>query len=96
MERGSRKRSSSAGKEKMERVGDRQEKMEGHCSTGQNPQWAEVPVEEEDSRSQTDKLDGPTLNPHKCFLFFTLYTSSKEPRINLFNCFGIPCGQFDS
>ena len=34
MERGSRKRSSSAGSEKMERVGGRQEKMEGHCSTG--------------------------------------------------------------
>ena len=39
MERESRKRSSSAGNEKMERVGGRQEKkMEGHFSTGQNPQ----------------------------------------------------------
>jgi len=47
MERGSRKRSSSAGSEKMERVGGRQEKMEGHCSTGQSLQWAVVPVEEE-------------------------------------------------
>jgi len=37
MERGSRKRSSSAGSEKMERVGGREEKMEGHSSTGQNP-----------------------------------------------------------
>jgi hypothetical protein len=34
MERGHRKRSSSAGGEKIERDGDRQEKMEGHCSTG--------------------------------------------------------------
>ena len=33
---------------KMERVGGRQEKMEGHCSTGQSPQWAVVPMEEED------------------------------------------------
>ena len=48
MERGSRKRSSSAGSEKMERVGVRQEKMEGHFSTGQSPQWAVVPMEEED------------------------------------------------
>ena len=48
MERGSRKRSSSGGSEKMERVGGRQEKMEGHCSTGQSPQWAVVPVEGED------------------------------------------------
>jgi hypothetical protein len=31
----------------MERVGDRWEKMEGSCSTGQRPQWAIVPVEEE-------------------------------------------------
>ena len=46
MERGSRKRSSSAGSEKMERVGGRYEKMEGHCSTGQSPQWAVVPMEE--------------------------------------------------
>jgi len=48
MERGSRKRSSSAGSEKMERVGGRYEKMEGHCSTGQSPQWAEVSMEEEE------------------------------------------------
>ena len=44
MERGSRKRSSSPGSEKMETVGGRQEKMEGHCSTGQSPQWAVVPM----------------------------------------------------
>ena len=37
MERGSRKRSSSAGSERMDRVGGREEKMEGHCSTGQSP-----------------------------------------------------------
>jgi len=47
-ERGSRKRSSSAGSEKMERFGGRQEKMEGHFSTGQSPQWAVVPMEEEE------------------------------------------------
>jgi hypothetical protein len=32
----------------VERVGDRWEKMEGSCSTGQSPQWAVVPVEEEE------------------------------------------------
>jgi hypothetical protein len=33
----------------MERVGDRwKKKMEGSCSTGQSPQWAVVPVEEEE------------------------------------------------
>jgi hypothetical protein len=32
----------------MERVGDRWEEMEGCCSTGQSPQWAVVPVEEEE------------------------------------------------
>ena len=46
MER-SRKRSSSAGSEKMERVGDKKDKMEGHCSTGQSPQRAVAPMEEE-------------------------------------------------
>jgi hypothetical protein len=42
-------RSSSARSEWMERVGDRKEKMEGYCSTGQSPQQAVVPIEEEES-----------------------------------------------
>jgi hypothetical protein len=45
MER-STKRSSSAGSEKMKRVGDRQGKMERYCSTGQSPQRAVAPTEE--------------------------------------------------
>ena len=48
MDRGSRKSSLSAASKKMERVGGRQEKMEGLCSTGQSPQWAVVPMEEEE------------------------------------------------
>jgi hypothetical protein len=32
----------------MERDGDREEKMEESCSTGQSPQWAVMPVEEEE------------------------------------------------
>jgi hypothetical protein len=48
MEIGSRKRSSSAGSEKMDRLGDRQEKIEGYCSTGRSPQWTVVAMEEEE------------------------------------------------
>jgi len=47
MERVSRKRYLSAGSVKMERVGGREEKMEGHCSTGQSSQLSVVPMEEE-------------------------------------------------
>ena len=45
MERRSRKKSSSAGSEKMERVSDRSKKTEGHCLTGQSPLWAVEPME---------------------------------------------------
>jgi hypothetical protein len=48
MERRSRKRSSSAGSENMERVGDRWKKMETYCSTGHSPQRAVAPTEEEE------------------------------------------------
>ena len=48
MERRSRKRSSSAGSEKMETVGDRWGNMEKYCSTGQSPQRAVAPTEEEE------------------------------------------------
>jgi len=52
MERGSRKRSSSAGSEKMERVGGRQKKPEGYSSTGQSPRWPVVPMDEEEDLMQ--------------------------------------------
>ena len=55
MERRSRKRSSSAGSKKMERVGDRQGKMEGHCSTGQSPQRAVVPMEEKEEEEEEEE-----------------------------------------
>ena len=32
----------------MERVNDKQEKMEGHCSTGQSPLRAVEPLEEDE------------------------------------------------
>ena len=47
----------------MERAGDRQKKMEGYCLTGQSPQWAVVPMEEEEEGSSyicKDKI--PVLN----------------------------------
>jgi hypothetical protein len=36
----------------MKRVGVRQEKMEGYCSTGQSPQRAVVPMEEEEEKEE--------------------------------------------
>ena len=42
----------------MERVGGRQEKMEGHFSTGQNPQWAVVPIEEEEEEEEGEREEG--------------------------------------
>jgi len=47
-ERRSGKRSSSVGSEKIERVGDRQGQMERYFSTGQSPQRAVAPTEEEE------------------------------------------------
>jgi hypothetical protein len=49
MERRSGKRSSSVRSEMMERVGNRQGQMERYCSTGQSPQRAVVPMEEEEA-----------------------------------------------
>jgi hypothetical protein len=48
MERASRRISSSAGSEKMEKDSDRQKEMEGHRSIGQGSQRALVPMEEEE------------------------------------------------
>jgi hypothetical protein len=36
----------------MERVGDRQGKMERYCSTGQSPQQTVVPMEEEEEEEE--------------------------------------------
>jgi hypothetical protein len=63
MERRSRKRSSSDGSEKMERVGDRQRKMEGYCSTGQSPQRAVAPIKEE---KETMRTTGQQVVLTKC------------------------------
>ena len=50
LERRSRKRSLSAGSEKIERVGDGLKKIDGYFSTDQTPQWAVVPMEEEEEK----------------------------------------------
>jgi hypothetical protein len=47
---------SSARSEKMARVGDREEKMDGYCSTGQSPQRAVVPMEKKKRRSIVNVL----------------------------------------
>jgi hypothetical protein len=54
MERRSRKRSSSAGSEKMEIVGDREGKIERFCSTGQSPQRAVAPTREEEEEENKE------------------------------------------
>jgi hypothetical protein len=52
IERRSRKKSSSAGSEKMERVSDRQGKIEKYCSTGQSPQRAVASIKEEKKKKK--------------------------------------------
>jgi hypothetical protein len=62
MEIGSRKSSSGAGSEKMERVGDRHGKIKGYCSivrqakahSGLECQWKEEEEEEEDDDGDDD------------------------------------------
>ena len=66
MERGSTKSYSSAASEKMERVGGRWEKMEGHFSTGQNPKWGVVPMEEEESFCVLERMEEDRM-PKKTF-----------------------------
>ena len=39
----------------MQRVGGRQEKMEGHFSTGQIPQWDVVSMEEEEEEEEEEE-----------------------------------------
>jgi hypothetical protein len=43
------------------RVGDRQEKMEGYCLTGQSPQWAVVPMKEVSSGEKISTVSPQTI-----------------------------------
>jgi hypothetical protein len=56
MDRRSRKGSSSAGSEKMERVGDRYGKMERYCLRGQSPQRAVEPTEEKEEEEEVPEF----------------------------------------
>jgi hypothetical protein len=66
----------------MERVGDRWEKMEGSCSTGQSPQWAVVPVEEEDLSLNNTRfllsLQNTTWLPQLLVKFYEVPSISHE------------------
>jgi hypothetical protein len=46
----------------METIGNRWEKMEGYCSTGQSPQWVVVPVEEEEEEKEEEEEE--SSRPH--------------------------------
>jgi len=39
--------------------------MEGHCSTGQSPQWAVVPMEEEEEHSEENPTHGNMYRTEK-------------------------------
>jgi dTDP-D-glucose 4,6-dehydratase len=62
MERRNRKRSSSAGSEKLERVGDRQGKMVRYCSTIQSPQRTVTPTEEKEYKESINEKICDTRN----------------------------------
>ena len=46
----------------MKRDGDRKDKMEGHCSTGQSPQRAVAPMEEEEEAEEEEKEEEELQN----------------------------------
>jgi hypothetical protein len=54
----------------MEKYGDGQKKMEGHCSTGQSSHRAVVPVEEEDNKLKFYK-ESHSEHRLQCRLFGT-------------------------
>ena len=68
----------------MERVAGRQEKIEGHCSTGQSPHWAVVPMEEGGEEEEEKVLSFRTglseisLN-HSYFMALGLFPGRNEP-----------------
>jgi hypothetical protein len=78
MERGSGKRSSSAGSEKMEKDGDRQKKMEGHCATGQSSHRAVVPVEEEELYLSPPSRPVQACNGNAFYMFLALLAHPQQ------------------
>ena len=58
----------------MERVGDRQGKMERYCLTGQSPQQAVAPTEEEDLEMHKNEIEmksGPNESYKKVHVYKT-------------------------
>jgi hypothetical protein len=56
--------------------------MEGYCSTGQSPQWAAVPVEEEEVDIVSLIVDLPRNVAIPCFIFicydFVAYVGNRR------------------
>ena len=64
----------------MERVGGRQEKIEGHCSTGQSPQWAVVPMAGEEEEEE-EGGGGGGGGPHQ-FSEYDLASKNKRAKVD--------------
>jgi hypothetical protein len=56
----------------MERVGDRWEKMEGYCSTGQSQQWAVVPVEKKKKKKNITHVGLHGRTRYSCHILMKL------------------------
>jgi hypothetical protein len=72
----------------MERVGDRWEKMEGYCSTGQSPQWVVVPVEEEEEEERSGEenlIAWNKISYHSWSIIFVLFKIAALTRHKLLN-----------
>ena len=58
--------------------------MEGHCSTGQSPQWAVVPMEEEGEEEEEEEeeedrqMHNYFTNYHTATCFDTIVSSSSS------------------
>jgi hypothetical protein len=66
----------------MERVGDRWEKMDESCSTGQSPQWAVVPVEEEENTCINAAGNAQKRNAKENYENHCQYNTKKNKRIH--------------
>jgi len=53
--------------------------MEGHCSTGQSPQWAVMPMEEEEEQVVTRLQDDQLRNQRLHYLLKERFSSSVQP-----------------
>jgi hypothetical protein len=56
--------------------------MEGHCSTGQSPQWTVVPVEEQEQEQEQEGVYSTLNTEAGSFSECQYLTSYKAPHIN--------------